>query len=277
MIHFQISYFHIFKFSHFQITMNIGFDAKRAYHNGTGLGNYSRTLINSLSEYFPEHEYYLFNPKSSSKFQIPEKKNIHEVLPQGFASKLFPSVWRSSWIKNDLKKNHIDLYHGLSHEIPSGIQNTSIKSVVTIHDLIHERYPEQYKSIDVKIYRKKFRYACKHADKIIAISKQTKQDIIDFYKTSEEKIVVCYQSCNPIFSNETSENEKQTTRKKYDLPGKYFLYVGSVIERKNLLTICKAQLLLKDEVNIPLVVIGNGGKYKEVVKEFILKNGLSIK
>lgn len=254
--------------------MNIGLDAKRAYHNGTGLGHYSRTLINSLSEYFPEHEYYLFNPKPSSKFHLSQKENIHEVLPQNIISKSFPSAWRSSWIKKDLGKNNINLYHGLSHEIPIGIQNTKIKSVVTIHDLIHERYPEQYKAIDVNIYNKKFRYACEHADKIIAISKQTKQDIIEFYKTPEEKIVVCYQSCNPIFSKQMSEEDKQMTRKKYDLPEKYFLSVGSVIERKNLLTICKAQLLLKNELDIPLVVIGDGGKYKEEVKEFISKNDI---
>ncbi len=254
--------------------MNIGFDAKRAYHNSTGLGNYSRTLINSLAEYFPEHEYYLFNPKFSSKFEMPPKANIHEIRPSGYLSNLFPSMWRSNGIKKDLKKNNIDLYHGLSHEIPLGIQNTKIKSVVTIHDLIHERYPGQYSAFDIKIYNKKFRYACEYADKIIAISNQTKQDIINFYKISDEKINVCYQSCNPIFSKKVSEDDKQNIKKNYDLPKEYFLYVGSIIERKNLLAICKAQLLLKDTLNIPLVVIGNGGKYKAEVKSFIYKNDL---
>jgi hypothetical protein len=45
--------------------MNIGFDAKRAFHNDTGLGYYSRTLIRLLAEYYPDHQYYLFNPKPS--------------------------------------------------------------------------------------------------------------------------------------------------------------------------------------------------------------------
>ena len=75
--------------------------------------------------------------------------------------------------------------------MPIGIQKTGIKSVVTIHDLIPERYPEQYNPMDVKIYRKKFRYACEQADKVIAISDQTKQDIIDFYKIPGEKIEIC--------------------------------------------------------------------------------------
>ena len=253
--------------------MNIGFDAKRAFHNGTGLGHYSRTLIRSLSVYHPQHQYYLFNPKASDTFSL-KGDNLHEVLPSGFLNKLLPSAWRSSWVINDLQKLGINLYHGLSHEIPVGIEKTGIKSVVTIHDLIHERYPEQYNAIDVKIYNKKFRFACAHADKVIAISEQTKQDIMDFYHTPEEKIVVCYQSCNPAFAAQVSADEKSTVKKRYNLPDEYFLYVGSIIERKNLLNICKAVFLLRDELKIPLVVIGDGGKYKQQVKDFILQNNL---
>lgn len=256
--------------------MNIGFDAKRAFHNGTGLGHYSRTLLHSLSEYYPEHQYYLFNPKASNTFSV-KGSNLHEVLPQGFLNKAFSSAWRSSWVKKDLQRLKIDLYHGLSHEIPVGIQKTGIKSVVTIHDLVHERYPEQYNAIDVKIYSKKFRYACANADKVIAISEQTKQDIIEFYKTPDEKITVCYQSCNPSFATAVSPEEKARIKKLYNLPAQYFLCVGSIIERKNLLNICKAMFLLSDELNIPLVVIGEGGKYKQQVKEYIIQNELQEK
>jgi glycosyltransferase involved in cell wall biosynthesis len=191
-----------------------------------------------------------------------------------FPASLFSSAWRSSWVKKDLRKLNINLYHGLSHEIPIGIQKTKIKSVVTIHDLIHERYPHQYNPLDVRIYNKKFRYACENADRIIAISKQTKQDIIQFYKTPEEKIAICYQSCNPDFSKQISEQEKQRVKRLYALPEKYFLYVGSIIERKNLLAICEAMLHLKNELAIPLVVIGEGGKYKQQVKDFITANHL---
>ncbi|TMI63518.1 MAG: glycosyltransferase family 4 protein [Bacteroidetes bacterium] len=253
--------------------MNIGFDAKRAYHNQTGLGHYSRTLIHSLAEYYPEHQYYLFNPKPSSLFSFGEK-NIQEVQPSSFLHKTFSSAWRSSWVKKDLQKLKIDLYHGLSHEIPMDIHQTQIRSVVTIHDLVHERHPEQYSKIDVEIYRKKFRHACKYADHVIAISEQTKRDIIDFYKTPEEKITVCYQSCNPAFSQTVSEEEKARIKKLYNLPEQFFLYVGSIIERKNLLNICKAVFQLKNDLNIPLVVIGNGKEYKQKVKEYISQNGL---
>ncbi len=254
--------------------MNIGFDAKRAYHNTTGLGYYSRTIIGLLSQYFPEHQYYLFNPKHSDRFKL-QSANLHEVLPSGFIDNLFSSAWRSSWVKKDLLKNQIDLYHGLSHEIPIGIQNTGIRSVVTIHDLIHERYPEQYNTIDVKIYHRKFLHACQHADRVIAISAQTKKDIVEFYEIDPDKIDICYQSCDPAFSQTVSEEEKNRICKKYRLPKKFFLYVGSIIERKNLLNICNAMFLLRNDLDIPLVVIGDGGKYKQKVKDYILQHGLT--
>jgi hypothetical protein len=155
--------------------MNIAFDAKRAFSNSTGLGNYSRTLISSLSEFFPEHEYFLCTPKLSKRFNVDTLNHVYAVTPQHFPSSAFTAAWRSSWVKKDLQQLKIDLYHGLSNEIPIGIEKTGIKSVVTIHDLIFERFPDQYNRIDVQIYRKKYRYACKHADKIIAISEQTKK------------------------------------------------------------------------------------------------------
>lgn len=254
--------------------MNIGFDAKRAYHNQTGLGHYSRTLIQSLAENYQQHQYFLFNTKPSDLFNINNLQNVKEVLPHSFLSKKISSAWRSNWIKKDLKALQIDLYHGLSHEIPINIHQTGIKSVVTIHDLIHERFPEQYKFIDRNIYSRKFRYACEHADKVIAISQQTKQDIIEFYKTPADKIEVCYQSCNPSFAVEVSAAEKKRIKQLYQLPDQYFLYVGSIIERKNLLNICKALHLINEEVDIPLVVIGNGGSYKQKVKDYIADVGI---
>ncbi len=255
--------------------MNIGFDAKRAYQNSTGLGHYSRTLITSLAQYFPQHQYYLFAPKITGLFNTGSFTNMHPVAPASFPSTIFKSAWRSNWVKKDLRKNNIDIYHGLSHEIPLGIQNTKIKSVVTIHDLIFERYPEQYSKIDVQIYRKKFTYACRHANAIIAISNQTKQDIIDLYKIAAEKITVCYQSCNPSFFVRATAAEKQKVQTKYNLPQQFYLYVGSVIERKNLLTICKAIKELDN--NIPLVVIGNGDGYLQQVKKYVTANNLQQK
>lgn len=255
--------------------MNIGFDAKRAYNNGTGLGHYSRTLISSLANGFPDNDYFLFTPKITGRFNANAFENVYAVTPAIFPSTLIKSAWRSKWMVKDLVKHNINLYHGLSHEIPAGIASTKIKTVVTMHDLIFERYPKQYNPIDIFTYRRKFKYACKHADKIIAISHQTKNDLIEFCKANADKIEVCYQSCNSSFYKKNTDEELSAVRKRYNLPKDYYLYVGSVIERKNLLNLVKAIHLIKDKITIPLMVIGGGTTYKKKVIDYVAQNGLN--
>lgn len=256
--------------------MRIAFDAKRAFHNGTGLGHYSRTLLSSLATYFPENQYLLLNPKAGPYFK-QAAENLQEVLPNGLFDRLCNGLWRSRLCTRDLKKMKVDLYHGLSHEIPFGMEKTGIPSVVTMHDLIPERYPEQYAALDIKIYHKKFRHACDKTDRIIAISQQTKEDIIHYYHTDPNKIRVCPQSCDPAFANPISQEEKQRIKLKYRLPDQFFLSVGSIIERKNLLQVCKALSLLKSPFDLPLVVIGNGGSYKRKVQAYIREHQLQTK
>lgn len=256
--------------------MNIGFDAKRAYHNGTGLGFFSRVLIKQMATHYPQHSYFLFNPKPGALFQ-PETANIHEILPSQSLHKLLSSAWRSKWVTKDLQRLKIDLYHGPSQEIPRGIPQTGIASVVTIHDLFPELYPQDFKPIDVKIYRTKLRYACNHANKIMAISEETKGHIIEKYSTDPARIDVAYQSCDPIFNVIEDEEKKEAIREKYGLPPQFFLHVGTIIERKNLLNICKALKLVQNDIPIPLVVVGKGGVYKDKVKAYLAESQIEQK
>tara|TARA_B100000900_G_scaffold416182_1_gene449787 strand:+ start:1421 stop:2536 length:1116 start_codon:yes stop_codon:yes gene_type:complete len=255
--------------------MRIGFDAKRAFSNFTGLGNYSRDTIRVLFDYFPENEYYLFSPIITNKPRLEFiNNNLNIISPKGIINKLFPSYWRSKNIIKDLKKNKIDLYHGLSHELPIGIEKTKIKTVVTIHDLIFLRFPNLFTKIDRKIYEKKFRSACENSDKIIAVSNQTKKDIINFFDIKENKIEVIYQGCNPVFKSEKKTNEILEVKKKFNLFEDYLLYVGSIEERKNLMTLLHS---LNDLQNRNLIIIGDGKSYKEKCIQYIKKNNLSKK
>jgi glycosyltransferase involved in cell wall biosynthesis len=254
--------------------MRIGFDAKRAFHNKTGLGNYSRGLIHALAEHFPDESYYLYNPKPADLFHFNEK-NIKEINPSNLFYKKFKALWRSYGMLHEMKKNELDFFHGLSHEIPYNIHKSGIKSVVTIHDLITFRFPKQFSKFDAMMHQRKIGYACNNADVIIAISEQTKRDIIEFLNIDPAKIKVCYQHCDTKFSMPKSDSEKSEVLEKLGLPKNYFLYVGSIIERKNLLRICEAMKINEAQSNLPLVVVGNGGKYKDSVKSFIQKNDLN--
>lgn len=252
--------------------MRIGFDAKRAFQNRTGLGNYSRTLVTSLAENYPAHEYVLFAPKVKPLYQPPPA--VVTITPQRTLHRLLKSAWRSRWVSGELKSHGIDIFHGLSAELPFGIHRTGVRSTVTMHDLIFERYPKQYNPIDVATYRKKAKYACQAAGQVIAISEQTKADLIEFYGVPEEKIPVCYQACDPSFQAPRNPQAIREMLVRYQLPSEYFLYVGSVIERKNLARIAEAMAQLKGRLNVPLVVLGDGGAYKKQVKNYLADKGI---
>jgi len=252
--------------------MNIGYDAKRIFHNTTGLGNYSRDLVRILSESYPNNTYNLYNPKPAKVHRLQtDGKIVVEHKPKSFLSKKLPSIWRSKWIVRQLQKDQIEIFHGLTGELPYGIEKTNIKTVVTIHDLIFVRYPELYKAIDRKIYFKKFKYAADIANVIIAISEQTKQDIVDFLDINPDKIQVIYQGCHQIFKSEISNEFQKEVLKKYHLPESYILNVGAVNERKNVLSLIKAI----QHTNYNLVVVGNGTEYYQRVRKYVTDNQLS--
>lgn len=247
--------------------MRIGFDAKRAYQNYTGLGNYSRDLLKSLMETANEHEYFLYAPKitnhPSVKF-LANYSNIKVSTPQSQLHKTFKGLWRSVNLEKHLLQDKIDVFHGLSNEIPIKGNDSKIKYVVTIHDLIFKRYPRNYKAIDRRIYNTKFKYACKNADRIIAISEQTKKDIIEFYGIDPKKISVIYQTCHENFKRVYSDEIRSHIRDKYDLPKEYILNVGTIETRKNLFGIIQAIQHMKND--LPIVVVGKKTKYFNFIK-----------
>lgn len=251
--------------------MRIGYDAKRIYHNTTGLGNYSRDLVRVLSTYYPKDTYWLYNPKPGKVKRLKaDGKLMKEIQPQSFISKKLHAIWRRKWILKQLKRDEIDIYHGLTGELPIGIEKTNIKTVVTIHDLIFVRYPELYKPFDRKIYFKKFKHAAEIADVVVAITEQTKQDIVDFLKINPKKIQVIYQGCHKAFKEDISVDFQKSILKKYKLPRDYILNVGAVNERKNVLSLVKAVANTKEN----LVIVGNGTDYYKKVTDYVKKMNL---
>ncbi|RYD69352.1 MAG: glycosyltransferase family 1 protein, partial [Sphingobacteriales bacterium] len=251
--------------------LRIGYDGKRAAKNLTGLGNYSRWLIEQLSREFPGNSYFVYTPKVKRAARIDQFFNLKNVFLKLPVVRSF--LWRNIGILKDLNRDRIKLYHGLSHELPSIIHHTNIRSVVTIHDLIFLRYPQHYKFFDRLIYKIKSRKACKNADKIIAISERTKADIIEFYSVPEDKIQVIYQSCDDSFKKPENEERKNQIRTKYKLPEKYILYVGTIESRKNLVALVSA--LSNVDKAYKLVVIGSKKNYFKKVNRIIQENDLT--
>lgn len=243
--------------------MRLGYDAKRAFLNTSGLGNYSRNTLNALNTFFPENKYVLYTPEIRSGM-LQEQDRFEIIAPTESMSKIKKTMWRNFQLSEELQQNQLSLFHGLSNELPKGIHKTGLPSVVTIHDLIFQRYPEFYKYIDRKIYFEKVKYACKSATRILAISEQTKADILEFTETPGEKIEVIHQSISPIFF---ASPDTGKVKAKYNLPDAFILAVGTIEERKNQLSILKALQLKK--IDLPLVMVGNPTSYCNDIHKYI--------
>lgn len=252
--------------------MRIGLDAKRLFHNRTGLGNYSRDLLRMLYMYYPENEYILFNPRPGKQsFHSLKGISYTEINPGGLWKKM-SSIWRSYGIKTAILNQQVDIYHGLSGELPVGISGR-VKTVVTIHDLIFLRYPELYHPIDAAIYRWKFKYAAQQADIVVAISEQTKSDIHQFFQIPRDKIQVIYQGCDAVFKKSYSEAAKNQLRLKYQLPDRFVLQVGTLEKRKNALQVVQAI----SSLDIVLVLVGGKTSYFQEIENYVSIHRLSHK
>lgn len=258
-------------------TMKIGFDAKRAAQNRTGLGNYSRFVARVMAEQMPGNEYRLYVPdKRRTPFlgEIPAVAALPVAAPHGLW-RHFKAGWRSWGIAKDLRRDGIELYHGLSNELPLDIKSAGCRSVVTIHDLIFLRHPEYYQPIDRWIYDRKFRRACLDADRIVAVSEFTKRDIIHYYNIDEAKIDVVCQGCDRAFAEPIGRDRLEGVRRKYGLPETFVLYVGSIEERKNVGLLIDA-LRGEAERGLPfhIVMVGRSTPYCERQKEAVERSGL---
>ncbi|MDM1451169.1 glycosyltransferase family 4 protein [Myroides odoratimimus] len=251
--------------------MKIGFDAKRLFHNNTGLGNYSRDLVRIMKQYYPNNEYILYNPKEKYRFFFSDNDNFKVITPHGIFKTLH-FIWRTYGIAKNQYTKELDIYHGLSGEIPVNLPD-HIKKVVTIHDLIFERYPNLYSSWNRKMHFKKFKYAVAKADAIIAISEQTKQDIVTYLKVDPANIHVIYQGCAQAFKENYTTEELEATRIKYNLPSEFVLNVGTIEERKNAFNLVKA---IRD-IDTKIVLVGRKTNYTKKIEEYITEHKLDNK
>jgi len=259
--------------------MRVGFEAKRLFYNQRGLGNYARNLVRGLCQYFPASNYFLYTPhfkKNLFADEITNYQNLHLRLPPSWMKSVLGSIWRTYGSGNKAADDQVDIFHGLSHEIPVVKQSFSPKLIVSIHDLIFLRYPAFYKKADRAIYLKKIKYSTERCDGIIAVSQQTKNDLIEFLHIPEHKIKVIYQSCDEVFYQPAEEVLKQKVKKRFGLSEDFMLYVGALSENKNVLTILQAMAISQEKVP-PLAIVGAGKVYRKVLEEFITRHQLQNK
>jgi len=222
--------------------MTIAFDAKRYFHNRRGLGNYSRDVVRLLREYAPEWQLNLID--------------------------------KSGLARSFMRVSDCDIYHGLSGELPFGIGKSGAKSVVTMHDAIFVRYPELYSPTYRWLFTQKVKYACQVADCIIAISEQTRRDMMEYFHADEKKIRVVYQGCSNLFRQLVSPEQIAAVKAQYNLPSQYLLDVGAMEPRKNMKNLIRAMAAAK--IDMPLVAIGGHSRYADEAKQLAEQLGVNL-
>lgn len=241
--------------------MHLGFDAKRAFQNTTGLGNYARDVLRILAAHRPGHRYVAYGPRLVAGRLPP---GVEARGPDGAVGRALPSVWRVTGLGGQVRRDGVELFHGLSNELPLGLAGGPVRTVVTIHDLIFERFPELYPAIDRRIYAWKFRRAAERADLVVAISEQTSRDLQERYRIPAARIRVVYQGCHPAFQEAPAPGADEAVAARLGLPERFILSVGTVERRKNVALVVRA---LPGLPGVPLLLVGRETPYADEVRQ----------
>jgi len=262
--------------------LTIGFEGKRLLSSLTGFGTYSRTLIRDICRFYPEircvviaHDSYnaLNKLPTFSSIEVEQVKCLDSIKVE-YPPNSRQLYWKLLGAKRTLYSQGIDIYHGLAHQIPRSVRQKRVPIVLTVHDLIYRHYPELFSGEDLNLYESQLINACSISDKIIAVSESTKRDIVDFFSISPKKISVIRQAVDYRYHKVATAETIQQTKSNYGLPERYLLYVGSMSERKNLLSVVKALNIIPPADRLPLVVVGAKTSYSNVVGEYIKNNDL---
>lgn len=254
----------------------VGFDAIRALRNTTGLGNYSRGVLRALRDNAPSVELYLFTsrPPRAEFSDLPAELGARVIRPRRWGA-LAPGLWRTYRAGCCAASYGVDVYHGLSHEIPRDLPRTGVPSVVTFHDLIYRRHPELFPLVDQWSYRWRYDWSARHADAIVAVSTRTRDDLLEDLGIDPERITVIPPPRDPAFSAATTAGDREAARSKYHLPSEFLLTVGTMERRKNHGVLLAAIEQLGRGDALPLVLIGRDGGSESTLRNTIRERGLA--
>ncbi len=167
--------------------------------------------------------------------------------------------WRTFRLGRAAAQDRVDVYHGLSHEIPRDLPRSGVPGIVTFHDLLFERYPDLFPAVDRLSYRWRYRWSAEHARKIVAVSGQTRDDLVKWYGVDPEDVTIIPPARDPAFAREAPDALAAGIRARLGLPREYLLSVGTLEPRKNHRVLIEALALLDSERTPVLVLVGRDG------------------
>lgn len=205
-----------------------------------GIGIYTQEIFRRVVQLMPEHEFYfLFDRAFDDEFIFAENVKPIIVSPQARHPFLW-YWWFEKSVPKILKENNIDLFIS-----PDGYAslNTNVPQIITIHDLAFEHYKTHTPFLVYQYYKYFVPKFCKKAVKILAVSEFTRQDIIKNYAIDEHKIEVVYNGFDAHLTSLKGGTHPVLVEREVPFRGfrgKYFIFIGAVHPRKNVLGLLKA-------------------------------------
>lgn len=246
--------------------MEIGIIADTLNSPSTGVGNYTKNLLDGLQ----------YTALGGDTVSLINNRDVGAgIFPTIVIPNPFPVLKTYAWylyLTKKLQNCNLDVIHNPT-QAPTYFQLNQ-KYVLTVHDITTQVLPESHTNYRVAVYKRLFPKTLKTADKIIAVSNHTKLDLIKYYGVPEENIRVIYEAADSVF-RPLSLKEKETVAKRYQLSFPYILYVGTLEPRKNILTLIKAFEMLKEaNTDRKLVITGKRGWKCDDIFEYVAAKGL---
>ena len=240
--------------------MKIAIDIRTAAGEKAGKGCYTFNIVQHLLTLDHKNEYFLYTKEQVAGFEQFKNVQMYQIKASGL-------LWHYA-VARDVKKNDVDLFFAPGSFIIPTLLPKNIKTIVTVHDLVAFLFPQGHNKKAVLIEKLFLRRAVKRADKILAVSENTKGDLLEKFNNLEGKIELIPCAASEIFKP-VDKSKLLDFAKQTNLPKNFFLAVGTLEPRKNYLNLIKAfSLVEKQFPNFHLVIVGQKGwDYEEIFQE----------
>jgi glycosyltransferase involved in cell wall biosynthesis len=257
----------------------IGIDIRNIGKKRTGDEAVFFNLVKNLALIDTENEYQLFTDITDTTILHSmvvnlgiESKNNFKIISLKTANKFTWNFWT---LPRYLRKNPLDIYQ--TQYITPLFVPKKIKIITIIHDISFNFFPRLIKFSDLLFLKIFIPISLKRADKILGVSKFTRNEIMDFYKMDPEKVDWIYNAVGDNFLEKITQEQLNVVRKKYSLPEKFILYLGTLQPRKNIPSLVNAFADIREKLpEAKLVLAGNrkGANFDKKIEKVIKKNNL---
>jgi glycosyltransferase involved in cell wall biosynthesis len=220
---------------------------------------YLRELLKALAEIDQANEYLVFTNLETQADLIPKQANFH-YKPQAVHARFRPAriLWEQIILPFEAARYHLDVLLNPGFTAPAF---SPCRQVTVFHDLQHKRHPEYFRRFDLPFWRLLLWIAAHQSQRLIAVSDATRSDLLQFYRTSEERIAVIHHGVEPAFALLDRSHLES-----------YLLCVSTLHPHKNLSRLIRAYGRRKRDFR--LILAGMRGFYAEPIERLIEEMGL---